>query len=54
MSLVTNANLVMQPRRGCFEVREEGGEKFVSLLVSVIAITVAIVMRAFYGKPKRS
>lgn len=28
-------DLSKQPRRGCFEIREEGGQTFVSLLVSL-------------------
>lgn len=27
-----------QPRRGCFEIREDGGEKFISLVVNVAPI----------------
>lgn len=27
--------IIMQPRRGCFEIRSEDGEKFISLLVII-------------------
>ncbi|VVB10865.1 unnamed protein product [Arabis nemorensis] len=31
-SLILSLDVLEQPRRGCFEIREEGGETFISLL----------------------
>ncbi|CAH2077375.1 unnamed protein product [Thlaspi arvense] len=54
LSLNLSFDLLQQPRRGCFEIREEGGKTFISLLGHVIcSLTIRKYTEAIFMEMKR-